>query len=136
MKLEFNKVKETLSKQFSNICWINDSGLDETELQNEIKKIEDLSLPIDITKARIFQLIAQRSRIAIDKEDIFQDKLFSGDLMLKWRGKRESLIFNKYFPAFVEENDTANACGAYVGCQDFGHTSPNSARLLELGFSG
>lgn len=136
---KFNRDSYRLRHQFDDIAWDSESGLDEGAL---ICKFEELmknrdNLPKPILKAMTFRMICRESRIAIDEDDIFQDKLFGGRLMLTQRNRWQQ----ETVAAFLAEEDAANdeawtAFGAYRGHADFGHISPNTALLVREGFAG
>ena len=137
MLMNFEKVKTALENSFNAINWIEDSGISEEKLKKEIESIACSNSSRSIAKAKIFELIATRSRIALDKQDIFQDKLFGYGLMasLRWRWEKE--IKQIYLPEeSVKINEAWNEFGAYSANGDYGHTSPNTRLLLSVGFSG
>lgn len=136
----FDKNNMMLINKFDNINWIEESGVDEEELRflyNTLMK-ENLSKPM--LKAKAFELILENSRLAIDKDDIFQDKIFEsekwGGIIVEQRNFWESEIKKRFlreqFSAICEAYDV----GAYTAASDFGHTSPNTQLLLDVGFVG
>lgn len=134
----FDKTNTRLCNQFENICWIENSGISYDELKQEYKKLMENKdkLSHALIKAKAFELICGKSRIAIDSDDIFQDKIFAADFMtaqrLEWQNEIENGVLNEIH----SEMCMAWECGAYRGVGDYGHISPNSQRLLELGFTG
>ena len=100
------------------------------------------SLPRAIQKAKLFELILRHARVAIDADDIFQDKIdeaaYSGQkLMLKQRLEWQwDIEENQLGEETKEVLDAWKLFGAYMAAPDFGHTSANTQRLLELGFVG
>ena len=93
-------------------------------------------LPKNIIKAKTFEMILKNSRIAIDKDDIFQDKLFGRDMIAsqRWTWEREVII--EKLSDMHSKVSAAYECGAFSAGSDFGHTSPNSQLLLDIGFTG
>ena len=73
----FFESREKISNQYTDTKWIEESGLSKEELEALCKELTDSSLPKPTAKAKTFELIASRSRIAIDPDDIFQEKLRS-----------------------------------------------------------
>lgn len=132
----FDKENEALTKQFDNINWIENSGISEEELRAEFDKIMQEDYSTSILKAKAFELILEKSRLAIDKDDIFQDKLYGGNLMVDRMWKLVGEVKNKYLQEETKEMWDFHECGAGRGDCDFGHTSPNSKLLLEIGFLG
>ena len=77
----FPKDDHTLRTQFDSIAWIEESGLQESELRalyNELMQRSE-SESHAILKAELFALLCEKSRLAIDRDDIFQDKIFSAN---------------------------------------------------------
>ncbi len=137
MKLDFYSKKDILKTQFESIDWIEGSGLDLAELEAEVKKIEAQYPSHAIAKAKTFELVLTKGKIAIDKEDIFQDKLAAHGIMSYQREGWQKEITDKFLKEETEEMRRAyDEFGAYRGNSDFGHTSPNSRALIKLGFKG
>lgn len=133
---KFDSENIKLCTQFDNINWF--SGLDESELFSEYEKLMENKEGFSkaILKAKTFELICKKSCIAIDKDDIFQDKLYGGNLMNKQRDVWHDAVIDKYLKAETCKKDFASSIGVYYANADFGHTSPNSRLLLETGFTG
>ena len=87
MELNFYKNKEILKEQYNKISWIDGSGLSEAELKEEVEKILISEKKKPLAKAKIFELILTKGKIAIDEEDIFQDKLIGRGIMLDIRNR-------------------------------------------------
>lgn len=130
--------KSLLTDQFNNPTWI--CGItDKSELTAEYERIvsDNKDSYHGITKSKIFEMILTKGAIAIDKDDIFQDKLLCFDLIKKQNEKTTLNFWNTYLPdEYKEKTDAYNNTGAFGGGHDFGHTSPNSELLLKVGFSG
>lgn len=134
----FYQNQKILREQFNNICWIEESGVNEEqlrELYNELMQ-EDKKYNRAIIKAKLFEMLCTKSRIAIDKEDIFQDKLFGGNFINEQRELWRLGASIEFLSKEREEMISAVRSGAYGGGVDFGHTSPNSKLLLKVGFKG
>lgn len=137
MKINFENAKNSISKSFTDICWIENSGLNHEELRAEIEKIELLYAKKTIAKAKTMEAIATHGCIAINENDIFQEKVSGFGLMAEQRGKWENAAKEKYLNEEAEVIKRAwREFGAYKGAGDYGHTSPNTRLLLSLGFSG
>ena len=133
---KFDSENIKLCTQFDNINWF--SGLDKSELYREYEKLMENKEGFSkaILKAKTFELICKKSCIAIDKDDIFQDKLYGGNLMSKQRDAWQNTVIDKYLKAETCKKDFATSIGVYGANVDFGHISPNSRLLLETGFTG
>ena len=84
---KFDKNNISLRQQFDSVSWLEDSGLSESELRAEALKLTENGSDLShaIAKARTFELILKKSRIAIDREDIFQDKIFGKGIIAAQR---------------------------------------------------
>ena len=137
MNLSFDKDRTFLEKEFTEISWIEDSGLDASLISKAVEDIEKQYSSKAIIKAKTFEYIANNAYIAVDKFNIFQDKLQGSSIMTKQRQKWQKQVVDEYLSD--EEANLREAwrdCGAYHANPDFGHISPNSKLLLEIGFSG
>lgn len=133
----FEEHKELLSHQYENPNWIKTSGVSLEDLMQDVDGIENAFQSKMIIKAKTFELIANKAQIAIDKEDIFQDKILGGNIMPMQRNKWERIVKEKYLSKEAAEIRQAwDVCGAYQAHTDFGHVSPNSKLLLDVGFVG
>ncbi len=139
---KFDFDNKSLRNQFDHIEWIEKSGVGEGELfslmDDLMEKGKDESHAI--LKAKTFALICEKSRIALDKDDIFQDKIFQGEKWGSQIAKQRSVWESEIRETLLKEEALklceAGESGAYTAYSDFGHTSPNSKLLLEIGFSG
>lgn len=137
MDMDFNKVRSSLNKEFTETHWIESSGFSEDKLKNAVKELEEIYSSKALCKAKTFELIANKAPIAVDKEDIFQDKLMGCKIMVNQRSAWDNAMNDKYFPKKkAEMRHMWKDIGAYHGVSDFGHTSPNSSLLLKVGFAG
>lgn len=137
MKFDFNN--RNLRYQYENIAWIEESGVDASTLSSMFSSLmeENKDENHAVLKAKTFKMICESSRIAIDKDDIFQEKLFAADLINYqrwelWHREIAEGVLNEKFRETREAWDV----GAYRADPDFGHTSANTKPLLEVGFSG
>ena len=136
----FDKNNISLINQFDNIKWIENSGVCEEELNVLYNSLMKGNYPKAILKAKTFELILEKARIAIDKDDIFQDKVFQshecGGMMAEQRDIWEDEIRTKFLKEQYSVVCTAYDTGAYSASSDFGHTSPNMQLLMDVGFIG
>ncbi len=140
----FDKTNQRLRNQFENVAWIEDSGVSREELARMCEELAQstAALPRVLQKAKLFELILRHARIAINKDDIFQDKIdesvYTGQkLMAKQRVEWQWDIEGRCLGQDTQEVlDAWRLFGAFHAAPDFGHTSPNTPRLLEFGFVG
>lgn len=135
----YDKNKIELEQQFQNIQWIRESGLDAEALSKEYERfmLEAENQSKSIVKAGTFAMILEKAALAIDKKDIFQDKLLAGGIMAKQRQKWEQEVIAGYLSTEHDETYKMwNEFGAYQAMSDFGHISPNSRLLVKVGFVG
>ena len=135
---QFDKNNKKLRSQFENIEWITDSGISPDALKNRFDEIMQNieGLPKNLIKANTFRMILEQAQIAIDKDDIFQDRLLGWGLLEKQRSIWEEEIIEKNLSDLHAGVSAAFECGAYSAASDFGHTSPNSKLLLDIGLTG
>ena len=135
--MKFDAVREKLEGQFQNVQWIEGSGLDKDALMEKLTELDGQQLSATMFRAKAFALIAEKARIAVDKEDIFQDKIDGYNLIKKFRIRNEKALKEAKFPQEVEEVTKAwSTYGTYHATSDYSHTSPNSKLLLQIGLSG
>ena len=71
----FDKNDKKLRAQFDEIAWIEESGLNEEQLccaYEEIAK-QNADKSHAILKAKLFALLCEKSRYALDLNDVFQN---------------------------------------------------------------
>ncbi len=135
-KFDFNN--NALRNQFDNIKYLENSGVSKEEMLNFYNNLMkcDNTISHDVLKAELFDYILTNGKIAIDVEDIFQDKVFDANLISMQRNKWINDIKDgPLYDLFIEEK-TFYENGSYSAHEDLGHTSPNTKTLLKLGFIG
>ena len=132
---DFRSVRDKIHLEFKNIEWIGDEDTIK-RINDEVRGIEARESSRAIAKAKTFELLANESRIAIDKYNIFQNKLESGEVMSSQRERWREEVICAHLSEMHKENVAAGKCSAYFANEDFGHTSPNSNTMLKLGFTG
>ena len=115
----FDSVRELIEHQFKDTEWIADSGLCEAELFCGYEKLtkELADAPKSIIKARTFEYLVTNDRIAVDRDDIFQDKLQHFGIMSKQTSKWYNEVVAEYFAkekAHMKKADLKSG-GAYSG---------------------
>ncbi|MBO5223089.1 MAG: hypothetical protein J6C23_01060 [Clostridia bacterium] len=137
MQLSFENSRSVLEKEFTQTEWLENSGLNPDDVVKAVEGIENQYSSKAIIKAKTFEFIASNALIAVDKFNIFQDKLQGSSIMAKQRSKWQKQVIDEHLSQ--EAGDIYEAwqgCGAYHAHSDFGHTSPNSKLLLNVGISG
>ncbi len=137
MILNFNQRRNRLNVQFTETNWMAGSGVSVEELNALVSSVEKSNTSKAIIKAKTFELIAKKAKIAVVEDDIFQNHLMSGNIMVNQRKRWEKEVKEQYLPLESTEIERAwNEFGAYKGMGDYGHTSPNTRLLLSVGFAG
>ena len=135
--MDFSAVRERIAQQYTDIAWLPDSGLDADALMSRLETMEREYPSAAMIRAEAFRFIAENARIAIDPEDIFQDKLDGNGLIKKLRIRWEKALKAARLPEEAEEIRKAwTLYGTFHATSDYSHTSPNSRLLLEEGFTG
>lgn len=138
----FDQNNERLRGQFDRIHWIESSGLSPEALEEKLNILMENreNLPRCILKAKGFELILLEGRLALDEDDIFQEKVYGiqkgAGFLARRRRLWESEIREQYLKEETQRMKLALDCKAYHAASDFGHTSPNTRLLLEVGFPG
>ncbi len=137
---DFYAKREALDKQFENTNWIEDSGYSYDELKENCAKLEawleSKGKSHAIIKAKTFEYILNNGQISLDLKDIFSDKLNGRGIIDGLRSRWLKEVYDDYIYEDRKVADLALRSGAYNTIPDFGHTSPNTKALLNLGFSG
>lgn len=137
MILNFEEKRTRLETSFTDQNWLEESGLSLDELEKEIAELENSHPSRAVVKAKCFYLLATKARIAPDPNDIFQNHLQAGKLMLLLRRKWEAETREKYFPeAYEEITKFSTDCGSCNSIGDYGHNSPNTRLMLKVGLPG
>ena len=135
--MKFDAVREKLAGQFQDVQWIEGSGLDKDALMEQLELLEQQYDSATMIRAHGFALIAKKAQIAIDKDDIFQDKIDGYNLIKKFRIRWEKALKTARLPEEMEEVTAAwSTYGTYHATSDYSHTSPNTRLLLQVGISG
>ncbi len=134
--------KELLDSEYSDVCWIEHSGLNAHELEKEFDRflVCNADLSVALQKAKLFELICTKAQIAVDENNIFQDKLNHCSLInRKFTFKRrfgETGIWDGPLKELHKLRTQKSAEGFWDASEDFGHVCSNWQRLLNKGFSG
>ena len=133
----FEDKKDALAREFSHAEPLEDSGLSIEELTEEILLLEQSIPSHALAKARTFEMIVEKAALALDLADIFQDKILGYGLMEAQRNRWRKAVENEFLLAEkTEVREAWGVFGSYDAHADFGHTSPNSRLLVEVGFAG
>lgn len=137
MDMHFEANKDTLARQYDSPAWLPESGLFAQELAEKIQELTQSSQPKAIIKAKSFAFIAENARLAIDREDIFQDKLDAVGILRNQRIAWEKEIKAQHLSQQAEQVRIAwSELGTYKANSDYSHTSPNTRAMLRLGIPG
>ncbi len=135
----FEGRRSRIADQFESPCWLAGSGMDAQELETALKSFEkeNSHLPLCILRARSIEFVLRNTRIAVDVEDIFQDKLDGMGILRRQRVAWSKQVEKKYLAQEAEDMNTAwTQLGAYRGNADYSHISPNSRLMLQVGLTG
>lgn len=133
----FYDVKEKLSRQFNDIQWIKESGREKEELLAMAESLtNDSSISKPIAKAKTLELLVNEGQIAVDKEDLFQDKLNAVGILSRQKWIWHGRVINESFRWYPEKNRLAASIGEGHADADYGHLTPDTMALCTLGFTG
>ena len=132
----FDEKKETLRPATDHL-WIENSGLGDEALQSAIYEIEASSASFALKKAKSFAYILQNGQIGIHPEGIFQFSIKGRGILANQRWRWEEDIIEKYLAEETAVHRAGmNIYGTHRAYSDYGHTSPNSRLLMQVGFAG
>ncbi len=135
--MSFYNNYDAISSEFSDVAWLDETGLRHDDLIKQVELIETSYKSRSIIKAKIFELLADKSRIAIDKYNIFQDKLYCGAIIQSERLKWQKEALCEFMPEEAQAAEEAwEVIGSHFALGDYGHTSPNTQILMDIGFVG
>ena len=135
--MDFFAVRDRLADQYTNIQWLPGSGLNKEQLTQVADNMEKQYPSGMQIRANLFAYIAENAQLAIDKDDIYQDKLDGTNVIKRLRIRWEKALKEAKFPDYVAELALAkDQYGTYHANSDYSHTSPNTRLLMELGFAG
>lgn len=135
--LDFDLQKPQLDKQYDNINWLQDSGITKAQAQEKVEQLLcDKTLSVPMARAKALCYTINNCRIAIDKTDIFQDKIDARGMFNRYNWEFTVNAAKESDPELFDRKIEANDLGLYSANHDYGHNSPNSRDLLELGFGG
>lgn len=110
----------------------------EAELNKYLSRI-DPSLPDEdpaVYTAQVFLFIAEHAPVAADPHNIFQDKIYHGEVLKKIRGRR----IRRMREVFSDDSDLVDAWDSHgvngIYSYDFGHSCIDMQALLTLGLPG
>lgn len=135
----FEERRSRIAGQFENVQWLAGSGLDAQALEAELARFEKenshLSRPV--LRARSIEFVIRNARIAVDVEDIFQDKMEGVGILRRQRVAWSKQAEAAYLPQETRDVNYAwSELGAYKGNADYSHTSPNTRLMLQIGLTG
>jgi len=122
---------------YRDICWDPSSGLSPEVLEQEVAELEKqlAGRSKSYVKAKTFELLLEKGQISVTREDIFQEKLNARHIMTAQRNRWwEEAKAN--FRDMLQTVERAERTKAFCAHEDFGHTSPNTKMLVELGYCG
>ena len=130
----FDMVRGKLEQQYQAAAYLPESGLPETELTAEFARCESehRDEPRIVLKARLFDLLCRKARIASEPGDYFVGKIEHCNLLpalcWRWRGEAGKREFG---------SETPNDPGAFVAQLDCdSHICPDWVSLFKHGVKG
>lgn len=130
----FNAFKR---RAYHGIGYIEDSGLDDAQLQEGLAQLDLEDLPHPVARAKALAYLMDNSRLYINEHDYFVglyslDRLADPVTFKKW--EKESRAMRD--PTLVAQDQAFNASGAVIFWPDYDHVVPDWQALMELGIPG
>ncbi len=129
--------RQYLEHQYDVPLWTQNGTKTPDELRemvNSLEKEYDGASKM-IIKAKTFELLMNNAAVAVDTEDIFQDKINARRIMIEQRVRWQHAVEATLGEDMTLRNDAA-ATKSFTANPDFGHLSVNTKKLLELGLDG
>lgn len=124
---------------YHGIGYIEESGIDDTELLKGLEKLskETEHLPHPVARALVIKYVLENERLYINEHDYFVglyslNRLANNTTFNKWES--ESMAYRD--PAILEHYYNFHHSGAVTIWTDYDHVVPDWKSLMELGFSG
>jgi len=134
----FERDKEELAKEFTEVKWSTESGLSLQALKAECSRLAEQSayLPRNIVKANIFAYIVRNARISIHPLQWFADQLCGGSIVCDLRNDWSKEAYQSLLDSQEPRLKDAESCCAMSGGEDYSHASPDWGFLMEKGIVG
>ncbi len=134
---DFEKDKHILANQYSNIKYIEDSGMPIRQVKEGMLKIRKECGNTNETRGKIIKYLLSNLRLAIIPEDFFQDIVERSPRIIDFFIRTPQLDeHKKVIKDILDENADGQECLYYEGFQDFSHTSPYWQNIVTLGIPG
>lgn len=134
---DFEKDKHILANQYSNIKYIEDSGLPIQQVKEGMLKIQAENGNTYETRGKIIKYLLSNLRLAIIPEDFFQDIVERSPRIIDFFIRTPQLEeHKKVMKDVLEENKDGQGLLYYEGLPDFSHTSPYWHNIVTLGIPG
>ena len=124
---------------YHGIGYIEDSGLDDDQILNGLKRLEKETehLPHPVARSKAIKYVLENERIYINEHDYFVglyslSRLANRTTFDKWAKDSQSLRDTDT----LERSRDFNNSGAVMIWTDYDHVVPDWKSLMELGFSG
>lgn len=126
--------------KYHGIGYDENSGLDDEEIINGLKKLQDeiKDLPHPIAKAKAVKYVLENERLYINEHDYFVgmyslNRLADTVTFHKWN---DAVYRNKRIPGLVKLENDFKSSGAVSIWPDYDHVVPDWDSLMRLGFKG
>lgn len=133
----FTSDRECILTEYSNVNF-EDQDMFMAKLEEHINNMDAFSHNENpaVFTAEVFLFIAENAPLAADKHNIFQDKIFHGDILRKISGNRIKKMKEAYKAdtTLVDDWDRHGINGGPA--YDFGHSCVDMNALLSLGLPG
>ncbi len=135
---DFEENSNCLLNQYRISHWNESSGETPAELQMACDHLEQemAGQPLNLIRARHLAYILTHGQLEIIPCEWMADKINHGNIMMGFRQKWKAEIEKGEMRILLEETAGGVAARAYSGNEDFGHTTPDWATILRLGFPG
>lgn len=132
-----NKISS--KKELLDNNWKENSGFEIQQLREMIEGFEknNINVSRNIIKSKALEIILENGMLSVNPANIFQCRITGNGLMRELqRSWHDEFIDQGFLADEIKKANELSHCGVLSVYSDFGHVSPNTTLLLEVGFPG
>ena len=136
----FFENRSILEEQYRKVKWNDASGLSPEKLEETALALEKVwaeqQMSKSMQKASLFAFVLDHAQLAITPEELFQDHIRHGSLVMKQRNRWMTEVHSTILAEVSRPQKLWRELGIANAQCDFGHTVPDWYDILALGIPG
>ena len=132
--------EEAVRRGIENPAWQAENSMDTEQLRKLCGAFveENEQMPIGLKRAHLLKLLLENAQIAVEKGDIFADRVRHGNIMAAYEAiwKKSAELQVEELRKTIDETQDGVACCAWNGYADISHVSPDWKRIYKRGLTG